>query len=129
MCRKRLVRIITYPIRITIFLLFSTLCNPAIGENNISPRAKSKPKLEDIPYKIIYETFRKTEDGHNWELFIINADGSNPVNLTNTTDKDEMYPHVSPDGTKICFVADELNKIRYRGSLALRDVLVVTLVY
>jgi len=38
---------------------------------------------------------------------MVNADGSSAVNLTYTPDLDEMYPHVSPDGTKLCFVADE----------------------
>jgi Tol biopolymer transport system component len=71
--------------------------------------------LGNIPFKIVYETYRKTDGKENWELFLINADGSNPVNLTRTSDADEMYPHVSPDGTKICFVADEgagRNKVR-----------------
>ncbi|GAJ06947.1 unnamed protein product, partial [marine sediment metagenome] len=58
-------------------------------------------------FKIVYETYRKTEGKNNWELYLMNADGSNPVNLTNTPDVDEMYPHASGDGTKICFVADE----------------------
>ena len=35
------------------------------------------------------------------------ADGSSVVNLTNTPDVDEVYPKVSPDGTKIVFCADE----------------------
>lgn len=70
-----------------------------------SPRAESN--LKEIPYKIVYETYRETDGRKNWELYLINADGSNPVNLTNTPDVDEMYPHVSPDGTKICFVVDE----------------------
>lgn len=60
-------------------------------------------ELKDYQHKIVYETNR---DG-NWELYICNADGSNPVNLTNTKDVDELYPKPSPDGTKICFVADE----------------------
>lgn len=63
--------------------------------------------LKSIPYKIVYETFRETEDKENWELFLMNADGSNKVNLTKTPDLDEMYPHASPDGTKLCFVVDE----------------------
>ena len=70
-----------------------------------SPRAELS--LKDIPFKIVYETYRETEGRQNWELFLINADGSNPVNLTNTPDVDEMYPHASPDGSKICFVTDE----------------------
>jgi Tol biopolymer transport system component len=68
----------------------------------------SKEELARLPYKIVYETYRKTDGRENWELYLINADGSNPVNLTRTADIDEMYPHASPDGKRICFVADEL---------------------
>lgn len=60
-------------------------------------------ELRAYKHKIIYETWQDT----NWELFMINADGSNPVNLTRTPAVDEMYPHVSPDGTKVSFIVDE----------------------
>ena len=60
-------------------------------------------QLKGVRAKIVFESFRQG----NWELFIVNADGSDPVNLTRTPDVQEMYPHVSPDGSKICFVADE----------------------
>src|SRR5947208_1416607 len=60
-------------------------------------------ELKNYRHKIVYETNR---DG-NFELYLCNADGSNSVNLTNTRDVDELYPKPSPDGTKICFVADE----------------------
>lgn len=79
------------------------------------PSPKAEMNLEEIPFKIVYETYCKTDDRSNWELYIINADGSKPINLTNTPHIDEMYPHVSPDGTKICFVTDEgtgRNKVR-----------------
>lgn len=59
--------------------------------------------LSGIKHKIICETYHEG----NWEIFMMNADGSNSVNLTNTTDSNELYPHASPDGTKVCFVADE----------------------
>ncbi len=70
-----------------------------------SPRAELD--LKEVAFKIVYETYRETEGRQNWELYLINADGSNPINLTKTPDVDEMYPHASGDGTKICFVADE----------------------
>jgi Tol biopolymer transport system component len=80
-------------------------------ESRIKPVSAPLPKesmnLQAIPFKIVHETYRKTKGKENWELCIINADGSGQVNLTNTPDVDEMYPHVSPDGTKICFVTDE----------------------
>jgi Tol biopolymer transport system component len=60
-------------------------------------------ELKSYPHKIVYETNR---DG-NWELYVCNADGSGHVNLTGTADVDELYPKPSPDGTRICFVADE----------------------
>jgi len=71
------------------------------------PSPRDEINLEKIPFKILYETYRETDDRNNWELYLMNADGSNPVNLTRTPDVDEMYPHVSPDGTKICFVIDD----------------------
>jgi dipeptidyl aminopeptidase/acylaminoacyl peptidase len=71
------------------------------------PSPKQEIDLERIPFKILYETFRDTDGRLNWELYQINADGSNPINLTQTPDLDEMYPHASPDGTKISFVVDE----------------------
>ena len=71
------------------------------------PSPKSELNLKEIPFKIVYETYRKTNGKENWELYLINADGSNPVNLTRTADVDEMFPHVCPDGTRICFIADE----------------------
>jgi Tol biopolymer transport system component len=59
-------------------------------------------ELGAYPHQIVYETNR---DG-NWELYRCNADGSGAVNLTRTPDVDELYPKPSPDGSKICFVAD-----------------------
>jgi Tol biopolymer transport system component len=70
------------------------------------PAGASADLLTDLAHyrhKIVYESNR---DG-NWELYVMNADGSDPVNLTRTPDVDELYPKASPDGSKICFVADE----------------------
>ena len=50
-------------------------------------------ELKTYQHKIVYESNR---DG-NFELYLCNADGSNPVNLTNTKDVDEVYPKPSPD--------------------------------
>jgi Tol biopolymer transport system component len=55
----------------------------------------------------VFESFRETDGKENWEICLINADGSNLINLTNTPEIDEMYPHASPDGRRICFVAVE----------------------
>jgi len=72
-----------------------------------TPLPRTQINLKAIPFKIVYETYRKTNGKENWELYTINADGSNPVNLTRTSDIHELYPHASPDGSKICFAADE----------------------
>ncbi len=78
------------------------------SELPITPAPRSAINLKDIRCKIVYETFRTTNGKENWELCLMNADGSNQVNLTNTPDSDEMYPHSAPDGKKISFVADEM---------------------
>ncbi len=48
------------------------------------------------------------DDGHTYtasDIFIINADGTNKRNLTNTTDSIEMNPSISPDGKAIVYEA------------------------
>lgn len=59
-------------------------------------------ELKNCPYKIVHESYR---DNH-WALVVVNADGSNPVTLTRPG-ADENYPHVSPDGKKICCECEE----------------------
>ena len=84
-------------------------------EPSVGPNEKSEIDLKAIPFKIIYETYRETDGKENWELFLMNADGSNATNLTRTPEVDEMCPHASPDGARICFVTDEgkgRNKVR-----------------
>jgi len=61
------------------------------------------PELSQSADRIVCEGCR---DGQ-WDLYVMNADGSGLTNLTNTAVPDELYPHASPDGSKICFVAEE----------------------
>src|SRR5437773_7448209 len=86
--------------------LSGTLLAVALFVGAIAPAAAEsafRERLSRLPFKIAYETYVND----NWEIFVMNADGSNPINLTQTPKEQEHYPQVSPDGTKICFVADE----------------------
>jgi Tol biopolymer transport system component len=65
-------------------------------------QAALKERLKSSPFKIAFECYVND----NWEIFVMNADGSNPVNLTGTPKEHEHYPQVSADGTKICFSVD-----------------------
>jgi len=94
----------------------SVLVAPTLAEHDepearpgalLHPYPAATLDLATVPFKIVYETLRETDGKENWELYLINADGSGPINLTNTPDVNELYPHASPDGTKVCFVADE----------------------
>jgi Tol biopolymer transport system component len=71
------------------------------------PLPRSELKIDEIPYRIVYESYRETDGRENWEICLIDADGSGFINLTNTPEIDEMYPHASPDGSQICFEAVE----------------------
>src|SRR5882762_3184247 len=75
----------------------------AVALTAAETQAPFRERLSRAPFKIAYESYVND----NWEIFVMNADGSNPVNLTQTPKEQEHYPQVSPDGTKICFVDDE----------------------
>lgn len=75
-------------------------------------------QLKSVPYRIVYESYQ----ADNWDLFSMRADGSDRVNLTRTPDVNELYPHVSPDGSKICFEVDT-----GEGDAATRDVYAMNL--
>lgn len=72
-----------------------------------TPLPRSELRLSALPYRIVYESFQDTRGESNWEIILVNANGTGRVNLTNTPNVDEHYPHASPDGTKILFVAIE----------------------
>ena len=74
-------------------------------------QAELRAELKDSGLKICYQSRR---DG-NSELYVMDADGSNPVNITNTPDVDEVYPHVSADGQRVCFttVSAQENNVRF----------------
>ncbi len=69
----------------------------------VSAQTPLRERLKASPFKIAYESYANG----NWEIFVMNADGSAPVNLTHTPNEHEHYPQVSPDGTKICFSVDQ----------------------
>jgi Tol biopolymer transport system component len=62
-----------------------------------------RERLSHVPFKIAYESYVN----NNWEIFVMNADGSHQVNLTQTPDVNEHYPQISPDATKIAFSVDQ----------------------
>jgi dipeptidyl aminopeptidase/acylaminoacyl peptidase len=74
-------------------------------------QAELRAELKHSGLKICYQSRR---DG-NSELYIMDADGSNQVNITNTPDVDEVYPHVSADGKRVCFttVSAQENSVRF----------------
>jgi hypothetical protein len=82
----------------TIVVCSAVLC--AVAANAVAEPLREKLKKENA--KIAYETYVD----NNWEIFVMNADGSNAVNITKTADAHEHYPQVSPDGTKIAFTVD-----------------------
>ncbi|MDA7890122.1 hypothetical protein N9A78_02815 [Akkermansiaceae bacterium] len=83
--------------RLSTFLLMATA---------LDSTARAAESIETLlartPHKLICEGYAN----NNWELFIMNADGSKLRNLTNTADSHEIYPQASPDGSMIAFLSD-----------------------
>lgn len=69
------------------------------------------PALKQMKHRIVFEKFV----GDNFEIMVMNADGSNMKNLTNTPNVNEVYPQCSPDGKLIAFEAcDRTSEAAYR---------------
>jgi Tol biopolymer transport system component len=88
-----------------VIILWNFYCFAQITKTDKESDIKAKDLIEELKsskFRIIYETYRDK----NWELVIVDADGTNTVNITNTPLIDELYPHVSPDGTKVVFLAE-----------------------
>ncbi|HEY3857352.1 MAG TPA: hypothetical protein VGO67_23450 [Verrucomicrobiae bacterium] len=87
----------------TYFFAIGCILASAASLPQLANAESLREQLKDTHFKVAYETYI---DG-NSEIYVANADGTDPVNLTKTPDMNEHYPQVSPDGTQICFVSDK----------------------
>jgi len=79
--------------------------------NDSPAQKKLRAELRSSGLKLCYQSRRHG----NSELYVMDADGANSVNITNTPDVDEVYPHVSAEGQRVCFttVAAEDGGVRF----------------
>ena len=59
-------------------------------------------ELKGLPHRIVFQSNR----WGNWDIWMVNADGTGLRNLTRTPGMDEIYPKVSPDGRRLVFIGD-----------------------
>jgi TolB protein len=67
------------------------------------------PDGKKVLWRRVLPTGGNTQSGRNSEIFVMNRDGSSPVNLTNDPAFDG-YPAWSPDGSKIAFASNRAGK-------------------
>jgi Tol biopolymer transport system component len=89
--------------KILLLALFTRAALSLAAAADVSDHDPLRQQLKSLPFKIAFETY--TND--NWEIFVVDPDGSHPVNLTGTPKEHEHYPQVSPDGNRICFTVDQ----------------------
>jgi Tol biopolymer transport system component len=89
------------PARLSLLLLLAFLASFALAQLSailLGESSASSATFPGINGKIAYQKDR--------EIFVMEADGSDPVNLTNNPAPD-LSPAWSPDGTRIAFERDE----------------------
>ena len=89
--------------RAALVVVLGLACGPALAQEGAPEAERLRRELAACTFRVICESYR---DG-NWELMLMNADGSGMENVTRTPEVDELYPHASPDGTKLVFLQDE----------------------
>jgi WD40 repeat protein len=82
-------------------------------------------ELNASAFRLVWAS-RGTNQGANAELYVSKADGSEPVNITNTADQDERIPRVCPASGRIAFVtaacmSGKLKRDNRNGKLAFMD--------
>ena len=91
-------------IRFLTAFLFCLVSLPVVWAQTNKDDAASelRSELARAPFRIVFESYLE----NNWELCTVDPLGKDRKNLTRTPDLHELYPQVSPDGTKICFIQD-----------------------
>jgi len=85
---------------ISLFALSVVVFVFPLQQSNAQPSLRER--LKALPFKIAYECYVH----NNWEIFVMNPDGSGVVDLTKTPNVNEHYPQISADGRKMCFSVD-----------------------
>lgn len=76
---------------------------PVLSQTAAERRLRAE--LRAYPHKVLFASYL----GGNWEICVMNADGSGVTNLSRHPSNDVM-PHASPDGTTILFGSDRVGK-------------------
>ena len=87
-----------------VVIILSTTQSRSLAQNSIpTPLAGREGKI----------AFMTDRDG-NMEIYLMDADGRNLINLTNN-DASESYPTWSPDGSKIAFISTRTSNYELNG--------------
>jgi Tol biopolymer transport system component len=76
--------------------------------NDTPAQARLREELADSGLSICFQSRRDGNSG----LYTVNADGSKAANITRTSNIDEIYPHVSKDGKRVCFTTVRVEGLR-----------------
>lgn len=86
-------------------LAFPCVSRAAFPAEQTSPQQKLWAELSAYPHKLAFASFING----NWEICLMNPDGSDSKNLSQHP-SDDVMPHVSPDGSSILFGSDRVGR-------------------
>jgi hypothetical protein len=98
--------------RIPIFIAISAICAILLS-SSFGTQINQGAWAGTFPGENGKIAFSSQRDGDYYEIYVMDADGSNPTRLTNNPGWDDTFPSWSPDGTKIAFGKEGATLARY----------------
>ena len=107
------------------FGLLSVIVAATLASSLLVLLAAAEPARAAFPETNGKIAFERLRDDSTWEIYAVDPDGSNPINLTDNQAQNDIDPAFSTDGRKIAFASDRDGSYSVERSSPMREIYVM----